>query len=76
LDVWHLAGKFDPTVLDGVNYGVPLNSDFIEDNTNVNLQRVLAVKEEPQIETDNYFDLKCTREVPLYSVPAYLMGRL
>lgn len=78
LDVWHLATKFTPTVDSSTseNLGVPLNQDFIEDNTNVNLQRVLAVTGEPQIESDNYFDLKCSRELPIYSVPAYLRGRL
>lgn len=76
LDVWHLGTKFDPTVIDGENLGVPLNQDFIEDNTRENLQRVLAVDGEPQIESDNYFFMKCTRELPLYSVPAFLTGRL
>jgi len=78
LDVWHLASNFSPTVDSSTseNLGLPLNQDFIEDNTNVNLQRVLAVQEEPQIESDNYFHLVCTRELPIYSVPAYLMGRL
>lgn len=76
LDVWHLGTEFEPTVLEGENLGVPLNQDFIEDNTKENLERVLAVKNEPQIESDNYFDLLCTRELPIYSVPAYLLGRL
>lgn len=76
LDVWHLGTEFEPTVLDGENLGVPLNQDFIEDNTKENLERVLAVKNEPQIESDNYFNLLCTRELPIYSVPAYLLGRL
>ena len=76
LDVWHLATEFEPTVLDGENVGVPLNQSFIEDNTRENLARVLAVSGEPQIESDNYFHLLCTRELPIYSVPAYLLGRL
>lgn len=76
LDVWHLATEFEPTVVEGENLGVPFNQDFIEDNTKENLERVLAVKGEPQIESDNYFHLLCTRELPLYSVPAYLLGRL
>lgn len=76
LDVWHLATEFEPTIIEGENLGVPFNQDFIEDNTRENLERVLAVKGEPQIESDNYFHLLCTRELPIYSVPAYLLGRL
>lgn len=77
LDIWHLASEFSPTIIDGVNYGVPFNQDFIEDNTNENLDRVIADNsEEPQIFSDNYFSLRCTRELPIYSVPAYFMGRL
>lgn len=74
LDVWHLASNFQATIESGHNLGIPLNSDFINDNTDVNLKRVLAVTNEPQILSDNYFDLKCTRELPIYSVPAYLFG--
>lgn len=77
LDVWHLGTQFNPSIIDGVNYGVPFNSDFIEDNTTENLDRVIADNsDEPQIFTDNYFSLRCTRELPIYSVPAYFMGRL
>lgn len=74
LDVWHLATLFGATTENGENLGVPLNADFINDNTDTNLKRVLAVQNEPQILSDNYFQLKCTRELPLYSVPAYLFG--
>lgn len=77
LDIWHLGTEFAPTVIDGVNYGVPFNSDFIEDNTEKTLDRVIADNsDEPQIFSDNYFTLRCTRELPIYSVPAYFMGRL
>lgn len=74
LDVWHLATKYAATVDGGHNLGIPLNQDFIDDNTYFNLKRVLAVKDEPQILSDNYFHFRCTRELPLYSVPAYLFG--
>lgn len=74
LDVWHLGTYLAPTIENGVNLGVPLNEDFINDNTDFNLERVLAVKDEPQILSDNFFELKCTRELPLYSVPAYFFG--
>lgn len=76
LDYWHLGTEFAPTIIDDENIGIPFNQDFIEDNTRENLERVLAIKNEPQIESDNYFMLNCTRELPLYSVPAYLTGRL
>lgn len=77
LDIWHLGTEFSPTIIDGVNYGVPFNADFIQDNTTENLDRVIADNsDEPQIFTDNYFTLRCTRELPIYSVPAYFMGRL
>lgn len=85
LDVWHLAQELEPTIQDGVNLGVPLNQDFIEENAP--LDRVIAVKgftddqgnvvhPMPQFYGDTWFDLKCTREIPLYSVPSFLLGRL
>lgn len=63
LDVWHLAQKFDelPT----------LSAEFIEDNPPI--PRVLAVTTgEPQFLFDSYFDLKCTRPMPVYSVPGLI----
>ena len=59
LDIWHLAQKFDslPT----------LSSQFIQDNPPVS--RVVAVQSEPQFILDAWFDLKCIRPMPVYSVP-------
>lgn len=59
LDIWHLAQKFDslPT----------LSSQFIQDNPPVT--RVVAVQSEPQFILDAWFDLKCIRPMPVYSVP-------
>lgn len=91
LKYWHLAQQFSPYVDDdGINHGIPLNQDFIEENVPVN--RVLAVQAgddtnvdgimdapsatRSQFFGDSWFDLKCTREIPLYSVPAFLLGRL
>ncbi len=77
LDVWHLATKFGASMDGTTNLGIPLNADFINDNTDFNLRRVLAVPNDstaPQILSDNFFFLRCTRELPLYSVPAYLFG--
>lgn len=76
LDVWHLGTEFSPTIVDDVNLGIPFNEEFLQDNTRENLERVLAVQGEPQIESDNFFNYLCTRELPIYSVPSYLLGRL
>lgn len=59
LDVWHLAQKFEnlPT----------LSQQFIEES--VPVERVVAVADEPHFLMDAYFNLKCTRPMPVYSVP-------
>ncbi|MTH46053.1 major capsid protein [Intestinirhabdus alba] len=74
LDVWHLSQKFE-------NLPV-LNQEFIEENPPLN--RVLAVQSsgsgeypdensgEPQFIMDAFFDLKCARPMPVYSVPGYI----
>lgn len=82
LDVWHLAQELEPVITDdGTNLGVPLNQDFIEENAPIS--RVIAVGSEDnpvpeggQFYGDTWFNLKCTREIPLYSVPSFLLGRL
>jgi hypothetical protein len=60
LDAWHLSQEFSsrPT----------LNETFIEDNPP--FDRVIAVPSEPHLIFDSYFDLKCARPMPTYSVPA------
>ena len=62
LDIWHLAQKFDnlPT----------LSQQFIEEN--VPVERVVAVSDEPHFLLDAYFKLKCTRPMPVYSVPGLI----
>jgi hypothetical protein len=62
LDVWHLAQDF--TALPA------LNSSFIEENPPID--RVVAVPSEPDILLDAYFDLKCARPMPTYSVPGLI----
>jgi hypothetical protein len=62
LDVWHLAQDF--TALPA------LNASFIEENPP--MDRVLAVPTEPDIILDAYFDLKCARPMPTYSVPGLI----
>ena len=59
VDVWHLAQDFAslPT----------LNSTFIQDTPPIS--RVQAVDTEPEFIFDSYFDLKCARPMPVYSVP-------
>lgn len=59
LDYWHLSQKFDSLPV--------LNSEFIEENPPID--RVIAVPSEPQFIFDSYFDLKCARPMPVYSVP-------
>lgn len=62
LDVWHLAQDFG---------ALPsLNASFIEENPP--LDRVVAVPSEPDIIFDAYFNLKCARPMPTYSVPGLI----
>ena len=62
LDNWHLAQKFDalPT----------LSPTFIEDNPPVN--RVIAVDTEPHLLWDSFFEYRCARPMPVYSVPGLI----
>jgi len=62
LDVWHLSQKFDTLPV--------LNKEFIEENPPID--RVIAVPNEPQFMMDVFFDLKCARPMPTYSVPGYI----
>lgn len=60
LDVWHLAQHFDNAPV--------LNASFIEDNPPID--RIIAIQNEPQFVCDIWFDYKCTRPMPVYSIPA------
>lgn len=62
LDYWHLAQEFTalPT----------LSSTFIEENPPVD--RIIAVPDEPHLLMDAYFNLKCSRPMPLYGVPGFV----
>jgi len=63
LDTWHLSQEFaTPPVL---------SSDFIVENPPVD--RVIAVPSEPQFIGDFYFKYRCTRPMPLFSVPGLKM---
>jgi hypothetical protein len=59
IDEWHLSQDFGtlPT----------LNSSFIEENPPVS--RIVAVPSEPELVFDGYFDIKCARVMPTFSVP-------
>lgn len=62
LDTWHLAQDFS---------SLPsLNSSFIQEDPPVD--RVIAVPAEPHLLFDAYFQLKCARPMPVYSVPGLI----
>ncbi len=59
LDSWHLAQMFD---------NLPkLSSEFIEDRPPID--RIVAVTDEPEFLLDCFFDMKCIRPMPVYSIP-------
>lgn len=62
LDSWHLAQYFETRPL--------LTKDFIEEQ--VDMERVVAVTNEPHFIMDVWFDYTCIRPMPLYSIPADL----
>jgi hypothetical protein len=62
LDSWHLAQQFASLPA--------LNSTFIEENPP--MTRVLAVGGQPHFIFDSYFSYKCTRPMPVYSVPGLI----
>ena len=62
LDTWHLAQDFATLPV--------LDSTFIQENPPID--RVIAVTSEPHILFDAYFDLKCARPMPIYSVPGLI----
>lgn len=66
LDSWHLSEDFA---------SVPgLNASFIEDSTEIVVNRAIASSLGGQVLFDSYFDIKHSRPMPTYSVPAS-MGR-
>lgn len=62
LDMYHFAQHFEslPT----------LSPEFIVDDPPIS--RVVAVPDEPNFLLDCFFDLKCTRPMPTYSVPGLI----
>lgn len=65
LSFWHLAEDFS---------GAPsLNQTFIEDNTPIS--RVVTVTGEPDFILDVWFDYKCARPIPVFSIPSLTSAR-
>ncbi len=62
LDAWHLSLEFGALPTFG--------STFIEDNPPID--RVVAVPSEPHFIFDAYFNMNCTRPMPIYSVPGLI----
>lgn len=62
LDAWHLSQNFaTPPVL---------GQDFILESPPID--RVIAVPTEPHFLFDSYFQLRCTRPMPVYGVPGLI----
>lgn len=62
LDPWHLSQDFATRPV--------LDETFITENPPID--RVIAVPSEPHFIFDAYFDLKCARPMPIYSVPGMI----
>ena len=62
LDNWHVAQDFASLPA--------LNASFIEENPPID--RVVAVPSEPDLLFDAFFNLKCARPMPVYSVPGLI----
>ena len=62
LDTWHLAQKFDTLPV--------LDNTFIIDVPPV--ERVIAVASEPHVLLDAFFNYRCVRPMPVYSVPGMI----
>lgn len=62
LDTWHLAQEFASRPM--------LNEDFIVENPPID--RIVAVTQEPNFLFDGYFQLRCARPMPVYSVPGMI----
>lgn len=62
LDTWHLGQDFSPAPT--------LSAEFIKEKPPID--RIIAVTTEPHFLFDAYFDLKCARPMPTYSVPGMI----
>lgn len=76
----YITGKFRSNAngtLDSWHYGddynsLPMLSAEWMNETDQNIQRTLAVENEPQFICDFYFKNKCSRVMPLYSIPGLI----
>lgn len=62
LDVWHLSQEFSAVPV--------LNDSFIRES--VPVDRIIAVPAEPHFLMDAWINFKCTRPMPVYSVPGLI----
>lgn len=62
LDVWHLAQDFSALPV--------LNESFIREDPPID--RIIAVPDEPHFLVDMWFNLHCSRPMPVYSVPGLI----
>lgn len=62
LDAWHLSQEFGSLPV--------LNDEFIVDEPPID--RVVTVTDEDHFKFDGYFDIKCARPMPTYSVPGLI----
>lgn len=62
LDVWHLSQDFTELP--------DLGATFIQEDPPID--RVIAVPAQPHFVFDSYFEVKCARPMPLYSVPGLI----
>lgn len=63
LDSWHYGDDYD---------SLPMLSAEWMNETDRNIQRTLAVDNEPQFICDFYFRNRCSRVMPLYSIPGLI----
>ena len=63
LDSWHYGDDYDT---------LPMLSAEWMNETSENIQRTLAVDNEPQFICDFYFKNRCSRVMPLYSIPGLI----
>jgi len=61
LDLWHLAEEFTARPL--------LNDAFIQDKSEIVVERGIAVPSEPQVFFDSITQIQHARPMPVYSVP-------
>lgn len=62
LDVWHLAQKFTSLPV--------LGDTFISENPPIS--RIAAIANDPAFIMDSFFEIKCARPMPVYSVPGLI----